>query len=220
VGDGRSTKFWHDVWQTTSHLRVNFHKIFSICEEPNMSVAKGAELQWQMGFRGVFGDDEMEEWTQLQALVEGAIIGGERDTILWGLSPWKKSTTSSLYKFLTSGGVSCRMAKKVWKCKIPLKIKVFVWKVLQDRVQTAQQLKNRMWKGSEFCSVCGKCEYLDHMLFKCPLAVFLWVFVSEALGWQGYPRSMEDLLSNWLNGKFRVSYQLGLSCFTGLAWTI
>jgi hypothetical protein len=67
---------------------------------------------------------------------------GERDTILWGLSPRKKSTTSSLYKFLTSGGVSCRMAKKIWKCKIPLKIKVFVWKVLQDRVQTAQQLKN------------------------------------------------------------------------------
>jgi hypothetical protein len=84
VGDGRSTKFWHDVWQTTSHLRVNFHKIFSICEEPNMSVAKGAELQWQMGFRGVFGDDEMEEWTQLQALVEGAIICGERDTIFVG----------------------------------------------------------------------------------------------------------------------------------------
>jgi hypothetical protein len=35
--------------------------------------------------------------------------------------------------------------------------------------------------------------------------------VSEALGWQGYPKCLSDLTDNWLPGK---------SDFVGLAWTI
>jgi hypothetical protein len=57
-------------------------------------------------------------------------------------------------------------------------------------------------------------------MFNCLLAEFRWSFVSEALGWQGYPRSMNQLISSWLPGKFGVSYQIGLSCFAGLAWVI
>jgi hypothetical protein len=185
-----------------------------------MSVAKGVELQWHMCFKRMFGEEEMREWTQLQALLETMTLNGEEDTIVWGNSPGKKFTTSYLYKFITSRGVSCRMAKRVWKCRIHLKIKVFLWQFFQYRIQTAQQLKSRMWKESEFCLVCGKLENLDHMLFKCPLGVFLWPFVSEALGWQGYLRDTNDPISNWLPDKFQVGYQLGLSCFAGLAWTI
>jgi hypothetical protein len=44
--------------------------------------------------------------------------------------------------------------------------------------------------------------------------------VGEALGWIGYPRDMKDLLSKWLPREFGVSYQLGLTCFTGLSWAI
>jgi hypothetical protein len=43
--------------------------------------------------------------------------------------------------------------------------------------------------------------------------------MSEALGWKGCPKSMEDLLI-WLPEKFSVSYHIGLSCFAGIAWAL
>jgi hypothetical protein len=60
-------------------------------------------------------------------------------------------------------------------------------------------------------------EDVDHLLFRCPLAEFVWSFVGEALGWTGYPRDMNDLLSKWLPKDFGVNYQLGLACFAGLS---
>jgi hypothetical protein len=35
-------------------------------------------------------------------------------------------------------GVDNKLAKKIWKCKIPLKIRIFVWQVVQNWIQTAQ----------------------------------------------------------------------------------
>jgi S-adenosylmethionine:diacylglycerol 3-amino-3-carboxypropyl transferase len=60
-----------------------------------------------------------------------------------GLTPSKNFTTKSLYKLLTDGGVSSRLARKLWKCNIPLKIKVFLWQAFQNRLQTGQ-LKERL----------------------------------------------------------------------------
>jgi hypothetical protein len=88
-----------------------------------------------------------------------------------GLSSSKVITTSSLYKFLTSGGVSPNVAKKLWKCRVPLKIQIFIWQA----------------------------------------------FMKEALGCDGYPRSMRELL---LPAKFGVSYQSGLTCFARIAWAL
>jgi hypothetical protein len=61
---------------------------------------------------------------------------------------------------------------------------------------------------------------MDHIFFSCPLAEFAWSLIGEALGWEGYLRSMQELVTTWLSGKFRVSYQIGLACFVALACAI
>jgi hypothetical protein len=52
------------------------------------------------------------------------------------------------------------------------------------------------------------------------MAVFVWAFLREALGWNGQPISCNNLTSAWLKGGFRVSQQLGLTCFAGFAWAM
>jgi hypothetical protein len=91
----------------------------------------------------MLGQEEMEEWIQLQVAVRGIVIHQEEDTILWGLTTSKQFTTSSLYRFLTTGVVSLKVSKMIWKCRTPLKIRVFLWQVFQNRLQTVQQLKAR-----------------------------------------------------------------------------
>jgi hypothetical protein len=48
----------------------------------------------------------------------------------------------------------------------------------------------------------------------------VWAFYSEAFGWNGYPKSFSELITEWLHVKFGVSFQTCLSCFAGMAWAI
>jgi hypothetical protein len=95
-----------------------------------------------------------------------------------------------------------------------------MWQAFQNRIQTAQQLKARNGKGSALCVLCGQEEDVEHLLFKFPLAEFVWAFASEALGWNGYPKSITELITDWLPGKFGASFQTGHSCFAGMALAI
>jgi hypothetical protein len=88
--------------------------------------------------------------------------------------------------------------------------------------KTGSKLCNSLWLGTkgggERCVLCGLPEDIDHLIFKCSMAKFVWSFLGEALGWHGYPRRMDDLISNWLPGGFNVGYQNGLACFARVAW--
>jgi hypothetical protein len=46
-----------------------------------------------------------------------------------------------MYRYLTFIGVTNARIKKLWQNKMPLKIKVFMWLALQDRLQTGMALK-------------------------------------------------------------------------------
>jgi hypothetical protein len=43
VGNGGITKFWNDVWLTSSPLRVCFLRLYEICDNKNISVTKCAD---------------------------------------------------------------------------------------------------------------------------------------------------------------------------------
>jgi hypothetical protein len=97
-------------------------------------VQKYANKEWQLEFRRMLGPEEIIEWNELQSVLEGVSSTQIEDEILWGLSSSKLFTTTSLYRFLTTGGVDGKMACRIWKCKIPLKIQVFICQAFQDRV--------------------------------------------------------------------------------------
>lgn len=91
----------------------------------------------------------------------------------------------------------------VWKSRIPLKIKHFLYLVGRGKLPCAVQLVKRNWKGgNELCKLCGKNETSDHILFHCPLAVFTWCVIKEALHLKRRPFSFWDCTSFvWDRGK-------------------
>jgi hypothetical protein len=220
VGDGKCTQFWNDVWITASPLRIDFPRIYDICNKKNISVAGCAQMDWHPHLRRMLDAQALVEWNQLQVLLQGVQLSTLPDQITWGLTKSKQFTTASLYQFLTASGVTSHVVKKIWKCKVPLKVRIFMWQAIQNRLQTTQLLRNKSWKRRDTCAICGASEDVDHHLFTCPMANFVWAFLREALGWDGHPSSMSELLSVWLPNKFGASYQIGLFCFAGLAWTL
>lgn len=48
---------------------------------------------------------------------------------------------------MTSGGVQDTQMMTIWKCYIPLKVKIFMWMAAHDRIQCGVQLKKKKWLG-------------------------------------------------------------------------
>ena len=46
-----------------------------------------------------------------------------------------------------------------------LKLRVFVWQALHNRLQTGVVLKKMKWKGDDKCPLCNKPETVDHIFF-------------------------------------------------------
>jgi hypothetical protein len=46
----------------------------------------------------------LREWNDLQNRLQMVQLTDQRDVVSWGLTPSKQFSSSSLYKFMTSGG--------------------------------------------------------------------------------------------------------------------
>jgi hypothetical protein len=75
--------------------------------------------------------------------------------VSWGLEKKGHFSTKSLYRFISNDGVTSRIAGHLWKCKIPLKIKFFVWQVFNNKLQCAQRLSKRGWKVMRSAACVG-----------------------------------------------------------------
>jgi hypothetical protein len=139
VGNGWFTKFWDDVWLVNAPLRIQFTKLYETCVDKQAMVAEYAARDWHIQFQRMLSLEAQAEWEGLQGMLQCVSLAQEDDRISWGLTTSKRFSTSSLYKFLTSWGVNNSTAKRIWKCRVHLKIRVFLWQVFQNRILIAQQ---------------------------------------------------------------------------------
>jgi hypothetical protein len=51
VGDGRQTKFWHDVWLGGVPLRISYQELFQVSRDPRAMVVDFVEEgEWVIQF--------------------------------------------------------------------------------------------------------------------------------------------------------------------------
>lgn len=135
----------------------------------------------------------MNELSKLREDLSEVQLSEGRDEVVWLLEKLQKYSTKSLYSLLTSCGVLDTQMMMVWKCPIPLKVKIFVWMTAHDRIQCGVQLKKKMWSVPEKSLICESYETSDHIMFQCPIAVFLWAFVRDCFGWSVSPTSCASM---------------------------
>jgi hypothetical protein len=73
-----------------------------------------------------------------------------------------------------------RVAGFIWKCRIPLKIKFFLWQVFHNKLQVSGNLVKRGWKDKE-CCLCELVESIDHIFFKYHLAKLVWGYAEKCV---------------------------------------
>jgi hypothetical protein len=55
--------------------------------------------------------------------------------------------------------------KKLWKIKVPPKIKVFLWYLRKDVLLTKDNLIRHNWNDNKSCVFCHKDETILHLFF-------------------------------------------------------
>jgi hypothetical protein len=109
--------------------------------------------------------------------------------------------------------------KKLWKFKLPLKIKVFLWNLCRGAILTKDNLAKRRWKGNLTCSFCNRNESIHHLFFDCYMANNIWRLIYYALKIDR-PVSINHIIGSW-GSNMSPGYKKILLCgISALFWSI
>ena len=142
--------------------------------------------------------DRWEAWIHLVSRLMEVQLTHQPDQLCWKLTKSGEFTVKSMYIDVINSSV-IPSSKHVWKVKVPLKIKVFMWFVHKQVILTKDNLVKRNWTGSTRCSFCDRDETIKHLFFECPMARVLWRSVQIAFNITP-PNSVSTLFGTWLVG--------------------
>ena len=72
-------------------------------------------------------------------------LNDEMDEFIWVLDKSRNYTTRSMYRRLSFWCLPNKRMMKLWRSRIPNKIKVFMWMAIQNRTQIGVNLKRSVY---------------------------------------------------------------------------
>jgi hypothetical protein len=118
-------------------------------------------------------------WNHLLPRIVNITLTQEPDECRWNLLRSGQFSVKSHYLALIHVDVP-NLNKRLWKLKVPLKIKIFLWYMQRGVVLTKDNWAKRNWQGSVLCCFCHNVEIIQHLFFKCPFARVIWSIVQVA----------------------------------------
>lgn len=88
------------------------------------------------------GESDMQQWTRLMDLLDKYNLNDREDHFIWILEKSGRYSIRSMYRHLTFRDITNKRRREC-KSRLPNKIKVFMWLVAQDRLQTGVDLKKK-----------------------------------------------------------------------------
>ncbi|XP_024630832.1 uncharacterized protein [Medicago truncatula] len=180
VDDGADTSFWSDRWLGEVPLCVRLSRLFELTENKTMYVADllsvdserwGEVWRWR---RRLWQWEEglLEECRAL--LLDVSLNPNVVDSWVWLPDP--------------SSGYIVRGAYSLLVSQVPLKVSVFAWRLLRDRLSTRTNLISRRVLSPDMSSCvagCGHPESAQHLFLLCDTFGSLWHLVRDWIGCYG-----------------------------------
>ncbi|GKU95921.1 hypothetical protein SLEP1_g9218 [Rubroshorea leprosula] len=197
VGEGNDTLFWKEKWCGKRTLKEKFNRLYKVAVSKealikDMGEWRDGEWSWNWGWRRELMGRELSLLQDLEKLLkECKLMKGKQDFWSWKHDSKGNYSTKSAYSLLNNsieepGSIQFN---KIWNSKVPLKVSAFVWKLLQDRIPTGENLLKRGMAGGELdfeCIFCGKhIESTSHLFFTCEVTWAVWQVFYAWWGQQG-----------------------------------
>ena len=144
VNDGKKTKFWENIWIKKTKLKRPFPRLYNYYRDKEAMVSDCWDgEEWSINFRRSFGEEEVKEWEALLQELYRYQLWEEGDQVHWKFEKSGLYTTKSMYRLLPFEGVVSKRLQKLWKNKMPMKLKDFLWLAFQNRLETGEALKGK-----------------------------------------------------------------------------
>lgn len=218
IGNGNLTRFWLDKWLYDKPLNEICPVLFELCENKNIIVAKALEGN-QITFRRWLHSELRIVWETIWRDASNFRLSTENDRVIWHLGKKGTFTVKSIYNALSCSSYDV-CYRKIWRGKIPEKIKIFLWLLSKGAILTRDNLLRRKWKGEPCCVFCDKDETIDHLFFQCPVAKAIWLVVAQCFGASNIPMNLQQC---WLWCKRWLPYgekfhPLGIGAICWAIW--
>jgi hypothetical protein len=112
------------------------------------------------------------------------------------------------------------LRKYIWKLKVPLEIKIFMWFLHRNVILTKDNLAKQNWNGWKKCAFCDSDESINHLFFYCPFAHLVWRVIQYTFNIPP-PTNVTNMFGNWLNGvekKDKARIRIGICALTWAIW--
>ena len=161
----------------------------------------------------------LQAWHEVVAMVVDVQLTNKRDRFVWRLHHNGLYSVNSMYKPLL-GTQAIPYSTLIWKLKLSLKIKVFMWYLYKGVILTKDNLARRQWQGDRRCCFYSSNESIQHLLFDCHYAKFMQRIV-QVLFNLNPPNSIHNLFISWLEGlnrKIKSKILVGASAICWVLW--
>ena len=152
LGDGSQIHFWEDTWLGNTPLKYQYPSLFNITRKKHASVATvlGA-TPLNISFRRSLVGNNRIAWLDLVARVMSIQLSDRKDTFCLVANPtWLLHGTIYIQALVAPNIVPRKHI--LWKLKLPLRVKIFMWYLIKGVTLTRDNLARMRWQGSLKCS--------------------------------------------------------------------
>jgi hypothetical protein len=123
-----------------------------------------------------------------------------------------------MYNHLCRSGVD-RSFRHLWKSKISLKIKIWLWLIWHNVIATKDNLLKRNWSGSASCQFCHENETIFHLFFECAATKFVWSTIAMSIGASDRPGNFSQFFW-WFPRLVPASRNVQIARLAAICWAI
>jgi hypothetical protein len=191
VRNGKTTFFWKDNWLYEKPLCIVYPVLFKFCQQQNILVDQVRNNLQSVSFTRWLMDDMLTDWQITLSDMRKINFTSNKDSVAWTVGTAGRFSVKSVYNAMTFND-SGPSHSKIWKSKIPAKIKIFLWLLLNNAVLTKDNLIKRKWVGNPTCYICNQIESASHLFFQCSTAKAVWAIVARCIGANNVPKSLNQ----------------------------
>jgi hypothetical protein len=121
---------------------LTFPDLFKLCEQPDTIVHQAKMNPNGLTFTRWLVGDLRINWGQIRKKVDDIQLNAEKDEVFWHFGSSGHFSVKSLYKAMTANDAG-PYHKMIWKGKIPSKIKIFLWLIMNNAILTKDNMIRR-----------------------------------------------------------------------------
>ena len=201
-------------------LSSQYPGLYSIVRHKNVLVAQVMNtVPLNLQFRRAILGDKRDAWLHLVARLMQVTITDQADVFKWKLTTNGKFSVKTLHADYMNGHTRF-LHKYLWKLRIPLKIKIFLWFLNKKVLLTKDNLAKRRWTGCKKCVFCDTDESVEHLFISCHFVKNIWRLVHFTFNITP-PTSIANMFGTWLNGvekHTKARIRIGVAAFLWAIW--